>query len=65
MVKNLNYILFIFYCFIVISIEPTMDNRSIIDVNKIKRGKLVYIILPIVVIWDVSANFPSHTCEIA
>ncbi len=54
-----------FYCFIVISIDPTMDSRSIIEVSKIKRGKLVYMILPIVVMWDVSANLPSHTCEIA
>ena len=40
----------VFYCFIVISIEPIIDNKSIIDVSSIKRGKLVYIILPIVVI---------------
>lgn len=57
--------LFIIYCFIVISIDPTIDSRSIIEVSKIKRGKLVYIILPIVVIWDASANLPSHICEIA
>ena len=41
---------FSFYCFIVISIDPTIDSRSIIEVSKIKRGKLVYMILPIVVI---------------
>lgn len=39
-----------FYCFIVISIEPTIANKSIIDVNINHRGKLVYIIFPILVI---------------
>ena len=56
--------IYYFYCFIVISIEPIIDNKSIIDVSNIKRGKLVYIILPIVVICDVSDKLPSHTCEI-
>ena len=48
--KDKLHAFYFFYCFIVISIEPTMDSRSIIEVSKIKRGKLVYIILPIVVI---------------
>ena len=40
--------------------EPTIANKSIIDVNNNHRGKLVYIIFPMLVIWNVSANFPSH-----
>ena len=44
--------------------EPIIANKSIIDVNINHKGKLVYIILPIVVIWNVSANLPSHICEV-
>ena len=42
-INKLNlYIIFdYFYCFIVMSIEPTIDSKSIIDVNNIKRGKFV------------------------
>lgn len=39
-----------FYCFIVISMEPTMASKSIIDVKINHKGKLVYIIFPILVI---------------
>ena len=41
---------YFFYCLIVISIEPIIANKSIIDVNINHKGKLVYIILPMLVI---------------
>lgn len=41
-----------------------MANKSIMDVSINHRGKLVYIIFPILVMWNVSANFPSHKCEV-
>lgn len=41
-----------------------MANKSIIDVNINHTGKFVYIILPILVIWDTSASLLSHTCEV-
>lgn len=41
-----------------------MANKSIIDVNINHKGKLVYIILPMLVIWKVSANLPSHMYEV-
>lgn len=44
--------------------EPIIDNKSIIDVNINHIGKLVYIMLPMLVICDTSANLPSHICDV-
>jgi hypothetical protein len=46
----LNLFISHFYCFMVISIEPIIANRSIKDVNINNIGILVYIIFPILVI---------------
>ena len=52
------------YCFIVITIAPTIANKRIMDVNINHKGYAVYKILPILVICEVSANTPSHILEL-
>ena len=43
---------------------PTIANKRIIDVSINHKGYAVYIILPILVICEVSARTPSHKLEV-
>ena len=43
---------------------PTIANKRIIDVSINHKGYAVYIILPILVICELSAKTPSHKLEV-
>lgn len=53
-----------FYFFIVIIIAPTIANNNIKDVIINHNGYTVYMILPMLVMWDHSVITPSQNLEV-
>lgn len=58
------FFIILFYFFIVIIIAPTIANNNIKDVIINHNGYTVYMILPMLVMWDHSVITPSQNLEV-